>query len=137
MAIFHAMERRDLTAAYRFYCDRELEGAHDALADVTATLEVLDAQLGRYPDLPADIDGLHRFCNPDEGRYVDRSRKFVWNDQGEAVFTFGKLAGRSLDDVAADRDARGYLEWMLGKDFSEEVKAILRDALAGVFPRRT
>jgi len=137
MAIFHAMERRDLTAAYRFYCGGELEGAHDALADVTATLEVLDAQLGRYDDLPADMDALHRFCNPDEGRYVDRSRKFAWNDKGEAVFTFGKLAGRSLAEVVADRDSRGYLEWMLGRDFSDEVKAILRDALAGVFPRRS
>jgi len=136
MAIFHQMERRDLTAAYRFYCDKTLEGAHDALADVTATLEVLDAQVGRYPDLPRDLDALHRFCNPDEGRFVDRTRKFTWNDQGEAVFTFGKYNGRSLQETVAERDGRGYLEWMLGKDFSEEVKGILREALAGVFPRR-
>ncbi len=136
MSIFHQMERRDLGAAFRFYCDQELVGAHNALADVTATLEVLDAQLGRYPDLPRDLDELHRFCNPDEGRFVDRTRKFVWNEQGEAVFTFGKFNGRSLQDTVALKDGRGYLEWMLGKDFSEEVKDILRDALAGAFPKR-
>lgn len=136
MSIFHQMERRDLTAALRFYCDQEMEGAHNALADVTATLEVLDAQLGRYPDLPRDLDGLHRFCNPDEGRFVDRSRKFVWNEQGEAVFTFGKFNGRSLQDTVALKDGRGYLEWMLNKDFSAEVKGILRGALAGTFPQR-
>ena len=136
MAIFHQMERRDLSAAYRFYCGRELEGAHDALADVTATVEILDAQLARYPELPRDLDALHRFCNPDEGRFVDRTRKFCWNDKGEAVFTFGKYNGRSLQETVAVPDGRGYLEWMLGKDFSEEVKGILREALGGVFPQR-
>ncbi|MBE0566118.1 MAG: 3'-5' exonuclease [Krumholzibacteria bacterium] len=136
MSIFHQMERRDLTAAYRFYCGKELTGAHDALADVTATLEVLDAQLERYAELPRDLDALHRFCNPDEGRFVDRTRKFIWNDEGEAVFTFGKVAGRTLQEVAAGRETRGFLEWMLGKDFSAEVKAIVRDALVGTFPRR-
>jgi DNA polymerase-3 subunit epsilon len=136
MAIFFAMERRDLTAAYRFYCDKELEGAHHALADVAATLEVLDAQIGRYEELPTDVDALHRLCNPDEGRFVDRSRKFAWNDRGEAVFTFGKYNGRSLQDTLADAGGRGYLEWMLGKDFSDEVKGILRAALGGVFPNR-
>lgn len=136
MSIFHQMERRDLTAAYRFYCGKDLTGAHDALADVTATLEVLDAQLERYAELPRDLDALHRFCNPDEGRFVDRTRKFAWNEQGEAVLTFGKHSGRTLQEVAAGRDTRGFLEWMLGKDFSAEVKAIVKDALAGTFPRR-
>jgi DNA polymerase-3 subunit epsilon len=134
MRIFHRMERRDLTAAYRFYCDRELVGAHSALADTTATLEILDAQVGRYPEVPADVDALHVFCNPDEGKFVDRTRKLVWNDHGEAEFTFGKYQGRTLNDVCGEN--RGYLEWMLGKDFSEEVKGILREALGGVFPRK-
>ncbi len=131
MRIFHTMEPRNLGAAYRLYCDEELVGAHGALADSRATLEVLDAQVGRYDEVPADIDALHRFCNPDEGKFVDRTRKFAFDDQGEAVFTFGKMRNVRLRD--ADR---GYLEWMLNKDFSAEVKEILRTALAGTFPQR-
>ncbi len=136
MRIFHAMERRDLTAALRFYCDRELTGAHNALADVTATLDVLDAQLARYPELPRDIGDLHRFCNPDEGKYLDRHRKLIWTDTGEAMFTFGKFNQRILQEVCALPAGRSYLEWMLQKDFSEDLKAILREALDGVFPRQ-
>lgn len=136
MRIFHRMEPRDLTAAYRFYCDQELVGAHSALADTEATLAILDAQVGRYPEVPDQLEALHTFCNPDEGRFVDRSRKFKWDDRGEAVFTFGKYRGSGLRDVCADDRGRGYLEWMLNKDFNEEVKDILRQALGGVFPRR-
>lgn len=136
MVIFRMMEPRNLTAAYRKYCDKELVDAHSALADTQATLEVLDAQVGYYDAVPDDVDALHALCNPDEGRFVDRGRKFVWNDEGQAVFTFGKHQHEVLNLVAADPRKRGYLEWMLNKDFSEEVKGILREALAGVFPRR-
>jgi DNA polymerase-3 subunit epsilon len=136
MRIFHLKERRDLSAAYHLYCGRQLTGAHNALADTTATLEILDAQLAHYEDLPRDVEALHEFCNPDEGKYVDLRRKFLWNDQGEAEFTFGKFSGQSLNKVVADQSGRSYLEWMLGKDFSEEVKGILREALDGVFPRK-
>ena len=136
MVIFKLMEPRNLAAAYRKYCDKELVGAHSALADTEAALEVLDAQVAFYAAVPDDVDALHALCNPDEGRFVDRGRKFVWNDEGHAVFTFGKHSGEVLDLVAADPRKRGYLEWMLGKDFNEEVKGILREALAGVFPRR-
>ncbi len=136
MRIFHTMEPRNLEAAMRFYCGRELEGAHSAEADALATLDVLDAQLARYPDLPRDSEQLHAFCNPDADRYVDRTRKFRWNDQGDAVFSFGKHEGRSLREMVTNPKDRGYLEWMLGKDFPEEIKGILRDALGGVFPVR-
>ncbi len=136
MRIFHTKEPRDLTAAYRFYCDRDLTGAHNALADVTATLEVLDAQLGKYADLPREIGELHEYCNPDEGKYLDRQRKLAWNDQGEAVFTFGKFRNATLQEACAQADGRGYLEWILSKDFNEDLKAILREALDGVFPQR-
>jgi DNA polymerase-3 subunit epsilon len=136
MRIFHQMERRDLTAAFRFYCDKELVGAHGALADTEATLEILDAQIARYAEVPAEVEALHRFCNPDEGKYVDRTRKLLWSDRGEALFTFGKFQGKTLNEVVTLKGGRGYLEWMLGKDFSEEVKGILREALGGVFPRK-
>jgi len=136
MVIFKRMERRDLSSAVRFYCDRELEGAHAAQADAEATLDVLDAQVGRYPDLPNDSAGLHAFCNEGREKYVDRTRKFRWTEQGEAAFNFGKHEGRTLKEMNGDPRDRGYLEWMLAKDFPEEVKGILRDALAGVFPKR-
>ncbi len=136
MAIFHRMERRDLTSAYRFYCNKELVGAHSALADTEATLAILEAQVARYEEVPAESEALHKFCNPNQDKYADRSRKLVWNDQGEAEFTFGKLKGRSLQSVVRNKSDRGYLEWMLNKDFSEEIKGILREALDGVFPRK-
>lgn len=136
MKIFHKMERRDLTAAYKLYCGKDLTGAHNALADTEATLEILDAQIARYDEVPDEVDALHRFCNPDEGKYVDRKRKFIWTDNGEAAFTFGKYQGQSLNEVVTDQRGRGYLEWMLGKDFSEEIKGILRDALDGAFPKK-
>lgn len=136
LVIFRLMEPRNLTAAYRKFCGKELVDAHSALADTEATLEVLDAQVAFYDAVPSDVDALHALCNPDEGRFVDRGRKFVWNDEGQAVFTFGKHNGEVLNVVAADKGKRGYLEWMLNKDFSEEVKGILREALAGVYPRK-
>lgn len=135
MKIFHAKEPRNLSAALRFYCDRELIDAHSALADTEATLDILDAQLGRYDDLPRDVETLHTFCNPNEGRFVERTRKFAWTEDGQAVFTFGKLKGKTLQE-AVQGDGRGYLEWMLNKDFSQEVKDILREALQGVFPTK-
>ena len=136
MRIFHMMERRDLTAAFKFYCGKDLVGAHSALADTEAAIEILDAQIARYDEVPDEVGALHTFCNPDEGKFVDRTRKFVWTDEGEAAFTFGKYQGKTLNEAVTLKGGRGYLEWMLGKDFSEEVKGILREALAGVFPRK-
>jgi len=134
MRIFHAMEKRDLTAAFRFYCDQELEGAHTALADASATLEILDAQLDRYTDLPRDPAGLHRFCNPDEGKWVDSTRKFAWNDAGEVAFAFGKNRGRTLREIAAT--SPNYLDWIASSDFGSEVKQIAADARKGRFPTK-
>jgi DNA polymerase-3 subunit epsilon len=132
--IFHQKERRDLTAAYKFYCNKELVDAHSALADATATLEVLDAQLAWYEDLPRDVDGLHEFCNPDAGKWVDSTRKFAWNERGEAAFAFGKHRGRTLRDVATTTP--DYFDWIVGSDFSSEVKQIAREARQGRFPRQ-
>lgn len=132
--IFTRMEPRTLTAAYQKYCGKELVGAHGALADVEATLEVLDAQIGHYDEVPGTAAELHTFCNPDEGVYVDRGRKFKWTDSGEAAFAFGKYRDRTIESVKAENS--GYLEWMLGKDFSEEVMHILREALEGRYPER-
>jgi len=131
--IFARKERRDLAAAYRFYCGKDLSGAHRAEADARAAAEVLFAQVERYADLPRDIAGLDAFCaQVDPGR-VDAEGKFVWRN-GEAAFGFGgKHKGKLLRDVA--RDDRGYLEWMINKgNFSPDAVRICREALAGVFP---
>ncbi len=131
MTIFHRKERRDLSAAVRFFLGKELEGAHGAEQDVAATAEVLDAQLARYDDLPGTVDLLDEWCNPVPKDSVDRPGKFRWKDR-EVVFTFGKYRDQPLRSV---RDGnRGYLEWILRSDFPQESKEVVRAALDGRFP---
>lgn len=132
--IFHTMEPRDLSAAVRFYCGRELEGAHGALADSRATLAVLLAQLERYPDLPRDVGGLDVRFNLPDARFVDTTRKFRWQN-GEPVFNFGQKRGRALREVAEKE--RDYLEWILSQDFGPEVRKLVAGALEGRIPKRT
>lgn len=128
MSIFHRKEPRDLAAAVRYFLDRDHDGAHGAAADIAATLDVLDAQLARYEDLPRDLDGLDRWLNPQPVDAVDRNGKFVVRE-GEIVFAFGKLRGRPLREAAqAERD---YLEWILRQDFPEDARALVERALRG------
>jgi DNA polymerase-3 subunit epsilon len=134
MRIFHLKEKRDLTAAYRFYCDKELVGAHSALVDASATVEILDAQLARYDDLPRELSALHRLCNPDSGRWLDGTRKLAWNRDGEAVFAFGKHKNRTLREIA--HHSPDYFDWILQSEFSFEVKQIVARAKDGEFPQR-
>lgn len=131
--IFARKERRDLTAAYKFYCGKDLTGAHRAEADVRATAEIMWAQAARYADLPKDVPGLDAWCNQIDPSRVDIDGKFVWKN-GEAAFGFGgKHKGKTLREVV--RDDPGYLRWMVEKaDFSAVVKGICRDALDGTFP---
>jgi DNA polymerase-3 subunit epsilon len=132
--IFFNREPRDLQAAVRFYCGRELEGAHGALVDSEAALEVLEAQLVRYPDLPTDVAGLaERSTAAGDERYVDADRRFIWR-HGEACFNFSKMRGRSLREVNESKEDRGILQWILNKDFSAEVKEIVREAQKGNYP---
>jgi DNA polymerase III subunit epsilon len=120
--IYHRKEERTLAAAYKFYCSKTLEGAHDAEADVRATLEVFREQLEKYDDIGTTLEELHRYSNSDG--IVDYARKLMRNDRGEIVYAFGKNRGkRVLDDT-------GYAEWMLGGDFPESTKNVLRRILA-------
>ena len=139
MRIFHLKEPRDLSAALRFYCGREHAGAHSALADARATLDILEAQVARYDDLPADVGGLHAFCGQGRAEGIDPDGKLVWNAQGEASFTFGKYRGRTLREVQAEDP--GYLRFLqradLEKPFSAEVRRLAREAAAGRFPVRS
>jgi DNA polymerase III subunit epsilon len=134
--IFARKERRDLTAAYKFYCGKDLAGAHRAEADVRATAEVLRAQVERYDDLPKDVAGLHAFCAQIPAGRVDADGKFVWKG-GEAAFGFGgKHKGKLLKDVA--REDPGYLDWMIHKgSFSADVVRLCREAREGKFPVKT
>lgn len=128
-AIFKMNERRDLGAAYAFYCGKDLDGAHSAGADTLATMEVLLKQVQRYADLPRTAAGLHEYCR--DPSWIDEDGKFKWRE-GEAVFNFGKHAGTALREVA--ETSPDYLDWMAAADFPEETLTIVRDASAGRFP---
>ncbi len=132
--IYTLKERRDLTGACRFYIGKTLENAHSAMADARASLDVFNAQMEKYPDLPRDAEGIHEATRMDSWIYVDGSQRFrFWN--GEVYFNFGKkdVYGKSLREVAKDNPQ--YLDWMLGQKFTPEVLAIVSDALKGKFPK--
>lgn len=134
--IFHLMEKRTLKAGYKFYCKKELENAHEAMADVDATYEVFLAQLEKYkntevedkdgkPVIPIvnDMDALHvvsqRFRN------VDMLGRIVYNDKNEETFNFGKHKGKTVEYVL--KTEPGYYGWMLNGDFPLYTKKILKD----------
>jgi DNA polymerase-3 subunit epsilon len=120
--IYHKLERRTLIAAYRFYCDKDLENAHSADADTRATYEVLMAQLDKYPeDLKNDIGFLAEYSRMN--RNVDFAGRFVYNDAGVEVFNFGKYKDRPILDVLK-RDP-GYYNWMMQGDFPLNTKRVL------------
>ena len=129
--IFTQREARTLTGAMTFYCGVPDFDGHNAIEDVKATLCVLAGQLEKYPDLPASVDGLHEFCEQRDPAWIDPEGKVAFKN-GVACINFGKNAGRQLRDLAkTDPD---YLRWIITKDFSAEVKAIVDDALRGKFP---
>lgn len=119
--IFNKKEQRTLTAAYRFYCDKELEGAHGAQADTLATYEVLKAQLDRYPDLQNDVDFLSKYSAHNNN--VDFAGRFIYNEKNEEVVNFGKYKGRKLAEVLLTD--QGYYRWMMDNDFTLDTKRVL------------
>lgn len=117
--IYHKMEKRTLSAAYKFYCGKDLEDAHTALADTKATYEVLMGQLDRYPDeLHNDVAFLADFSRRNNN--VDLAGRIVLNDQKVPVINFGKYKGRPVADVLR-RDA-GYFSWIMQGDFTQNTK---------------
>ncbi len=128
--IYHQKEPRNLTAAMRFYCDKELKDAHGAEADTIATLEVFAGQLGRYEDLALTVESLHEVSNVTSSGYVDGARRFVWRDN-EPVFNFGRLKGKSLRWAASEPTERAYMRSIVQGNFDEDTKGIVREALAG------
>ena len=119
--IFHKKEQRTLVAAYKFYCDKNLEDAHTAEADTRATYEVLKAQLDRYPDLQNDIAFLAEYSS--FSKNVDFAGRMVYDDNGVEVFNFGKYKGMSVAEVL--KKDPGYYSWILNSDFTLNTKAVL------------
>ena len=116
--IFHMMEQRTLTAAYKFYCNKELINAHSAEADTIATLEVLKAQIERYENLENDVEFLHNFTKQDKN--VDLAGRIIYNKDGIPIFNFGKHKGKLLQEVF--KTDFGYYDWMMNGDFAEDTK---------------
>lgn len=122
--IYHRLEQRTLSAAYRFYCGKNLEDAHSALADTMATYEVLKAQLERYEETEEfgnDMAKLARFSV--QGGNIDLAGRFSRSQQGDVIFNFGKYKGQKVADVL--RREPGYYAWMMQGDFPKDTKDVL------------
>lgn len=118
--IYHKKEPRTLVAAYRFYCDKDLEGAHSAEADIRATYEVLLAQIEKYPDIGSDVETLSKFGN--QKRSVDLAGRIIYDDNNREIINFGRYKGRPAEEVF--RQDSGYYGWLLNTDFSEDTKRV-------------
>ncbi|MBA7714072.1 3'-5' exonuclease DinG [subsurface metagenome] len=138
MVIYHQKEphepgkSRNLKAAYLKYCGKELEDAHGAEKDATASAEVLDGMVEEHNDLPKDVSGLCAFCNEVRKNYVDLEGRLIWVE-GEVTFNFGKHGGQPLKEIAEEHP--DYLLWILGADFPPDVCEIVEKALDGEFPQ--
>lgn len=120
--IFHKMEPRTLTAAYKYYCQKDLTQAHTAAADTFATYEVLKSQLDKYGEnLQNNVDWLSNFTR--RSRNVDLAGRIVYNEQGEPTINFGKHKGRSVKDLLTCEP--GYFSWMMQGDFTQDTKQTL------------
>ena len=120
--IFHQMEQRTLGAAYKFYCNKALDGAHSAEIDATATYEILTAQLTHYPALGNTLDSILKTIG--EEMVVDFARRFVM-DNGIEIFNFGKHKGRPVSDVLKSEPQ--YYDWMMKGDFPQHTKQKLTE----------
>jgi len=119
--IFHKMEQRTLSAAYKFYCDKDLVDAHSAEADAIATYEVLQSQLDRYPELKNDVEFLSQFTT--QTNNADFAGRIIYNEKGEEVFNFGKYKNQKVTDVLASDI--GYYGWIMTSDFPLYTKKVL------------
>ena len=133
--IFHLMEKRNLSAAYEFYCGKVLQDAHSAEADTLATLEILEAQVKKYEGMEVtdmkgnqigyivnDVDKLHQLTN---NRLVDLAGRIIYNEAGEEVFNFGKHRNKKVADIFAKEPS--YYDWMMKGDFPLDTKRRLTE----------
>ena len=130
--VFHLNAKRDLTAAYDFYCEKEMKNAHSALADTEATLEIIRKQVEKYGKDNDSIEVLKEFDYKETSDYYDDDRKFRWWN-GKLYMMFGKYARKySLQEVV--KKDKGYLQWIISANFSQEVKDLVSNAIKGIFP---
>lgn len=129
--VFHMMEQRTLIAAYKFYCDCELDAAHSARADAEATCEVLLAQIERYEKIGNTVESIVKFTGEDN--FVDFSRRFVMAD-GVEVFNFGKHKGKPVVEVLKSEPQ--YYDWMMKGDFSLHTKQKLTEIFNRTFLKK-
>ncbi len=122
--IFHKMEQRTLVAAYKFYCSKELNNAHNAFADAKATWEVLDAQINHYENLQGDVDFLSEFSRHNDQKRADFAGRLGYNKKGDLIYNFGKHKNKTVEEV--HRTEPGYYGWMLDADFPLYTKQCLR-----------
>lgn len=121
--IYHKMEPRNLSAAYQFYCGRELKNAHSAEADTLATFEILDAQVGKYQDLPNEVSALSEFSYHGNRKFADLAGFIGFDEEQQEIFSFGKYKGQRVKDVF-QKDI-GYYGWIQNADFPLYTKKIL------------
>lgn len=121
--IFHKKEERTLSAAYKFYCNTELEDAHSAEADTKATYEILKAQLDKYSDLKNDIGYLAKYST--FSKRADYAGFIMYNEDGDEVFTFGKYKNKLVKEVL--RNDKGYFSWIQNAEFPLYTKQVLKD----------
>jgi len=134
--VFYKMEPRTLKAALKFYCDKELENAHDALADVQATIDVFKGQLKKYEGVDLkdadgniieapvknDMQAIHDFTS--DLKTIDATQRLKYDQNGVVVFNFGKYQGKPV--AATLSKDRQYYNWILNKEFSSQVKQIVK-----------
>jgi DNA polymerase-3 subunit epsilon len=130
--IFHKKEQRTLEAAYKFYCHKVLENAHSARSDISATYEVLKAQLDTYEDLENDVEKLADFSSFNEN--VDFAGRIIFNENGVEVFNFGKHKGRSVEEVFKEEPS--YYSWIMNGDFPLYTKKVLTEIKLRTFGNR-
>jgi DNA polymerase-3 subunit epsilon len=123
MVIFYKKEQRTLSAAYDFYCRKNLENAHSSEADTRATYEILQSQIEKYPDLVNDVDFLSHFSA--QTADVDYAGRIVYNDKGEETFNFGRYKGQTVASVF--RKDAGYYSWMMQGDFPLYTKKVITE----------
>jgi DNA polymerase-3 subunit epsilon len=131
--IFHKMEQRTLVAAYKFYCKKNLENAHDAMFDTKATWEVLEKQIEKY-QLDPDVKSLAELSRAGNHKVLDMAGRIAVNNQNEVIYNFGKHKGKSIANVA--KTEPGYYGWMLEADFPLYTKSVLRKAMEEIKEKR-